>query len=240
MAVALILAGLTVSNIIGVPAGTAIGNVWGWRSHVLGDVRAGHHRNDCHDRPAAAHRRRLGRRRRTAERGQRARAPAGVDLADPDADADDRPVRAFHLHRAAAARGDRPRCRPGAVGAAAERRRRDARRFRRRQALRPPADAVADHHARAAGGRAGGHLCRQPLSAADGRGDHRVGLPQLRDRHADPDPHPGLDRRRAQPRILAHPVRLQRRDRAGSLRRRDDAQRAATAIAACRCSASRR
>ena len=32
MAVALILAGLTVSNIIGVPAGTAIGNVWGWRS----------------------------------------------------------------------------------------------------------------------------------------------------------------------------------------------------------------
>jgi MFS transporter, DHA1 family, inner membrane transport protein len=32
MAVALILAGLTVSNIVGVPAGTAIGNVWGWRS----------------------------------------------------------------------------------------------------------------------------------------------------------------------------------------------------------------
>jgi MFS transporter, DHA1 family, inner membrane transport protein len=32
MAVALILAGLTVSGIIGVPAGTAIGNVWGWRS----------------------------------------------------------------------------------------------------------------------------------------------------------------------------------------------------------------
>jgi MFS transporter, DHA1 family, inner membrane transport protein len=32
MAIALILAGLTVSNIIGVPAGTAIGNVWGWRS----------------------------------------------------------------------------------------------------------------------------------------------------------------------------------------------------------------
>ena len=32
MAVALILAGLTVSNIIGVPAGTAIGNIWGWRS----------------------------------------------------------------------------------------------------------------------------------------------------------------------------------------------------------------
>ena len=32
MAVALILAGLTVSNILGVPAGTAIGNVWGWRS----------------------------------------------------------------------------------------------------------------------------------------------------------------------------------------------------------------
>ncbi|MDW6022432.1 MFS transporter [Mesorhizobium sp. BAC0120] len=31
-AVALVLAGLTVSNIIGVPAGTAIGNLWGWRS----------------------------------------------------------------------------------------------------------------------------------------------------------------------------------------------------------------
>ena len=32
MAVALILAGLTVSSIVGVPVGTAIGNVWGWRS----------------------------------------------------------------------------------------------------------------------------------------------------------------------------------------------------------------
>jgi MFS transporter, DHA1 family, inner membrane transport protein len=32
MAVALILAGLTVSNIVGVPTGSAIGNVWGWRS----------------------------------------------------------------------------------------------------------------------------------------------------------------------------------------------------------------
>ena len=32
MAVALILAGLTVSNIVGVPAGAAIGNAWGWRS----------------------------------------------------------------------------------------------------------------------------------------------------------------------------------------------------------------
>ena len=32
MAVALILSGLTVSNIIGVPAGTAIGNIWGWRA----------------------------------------------------------------------------------------------------------------------------------------------------------------------------------------------------------------
>jgi len=32
MAVALVLAGLTVSNIVGVPAGTAIGNIWGWRS----------------------------------------------------------------------------------------------------------------------------------------------------------------------------------------------------------------
>ena len=32
MAVALILAGLTVSNIVGVPAGTAIGHVFGWRA----------------------------------------------------------------------------------------------------------------------------------------------------------------------------------------------------------------
>lgn len=32
MAVALILAGLTVSGIIGVPIGTAIGNIWGWRA----------------------------------------------------------------------------------------------------------------------------------------------------------------------------------------------------------------
>jgi MFS transporter, DHA1 family, inner membrane transport protein len=31
-AVALVLAGLTISNIIGVPAGTAIGNLWGWRA----------------------------------------------------------------------------------------------------------------------------------------------------------------------------------------------------------------
>lgn len=32
MAVALILSGLTVSNVVGVPAGTAIGNIWGWRA----------------------------------------------------------------------------------------------------------------------------------------------------------------------------------------------------------------
>ncbi len=32
MAVALILSGLTVSNVIGVPAGSAIGGVWGWRA----------------------------------------------------------------------------------------------------------------------------------------------------------------------------------------------------------------
>jgi DHA1 family inner membrane transport protein len=32
MAVALVLAGLTVSGIVGVPLGTAIGNVWGWRA----------------------------------------------------------------------------------------------------------------------------------------------------------------------------------------------------------------
>lgn len=31
-AVALILAGLTVSNVLGVPGGTAIGNAWGWRA----------------------------------------------------------------------------------------------------------------------------------------------------------------------------------------------------------------
>jgi len=32
LAVAVILSGLTVSNVIGVPAGTAIGNLWGWRA----------------------------------------------------------------------------------------------------------------------------------------------------------------------------------------------------------------
>ena len=32
LAVALILSGLTVSNVIGVPAGTAIGGIWGWRA----------------------------------------------------------------------------------------------------------------------------------------------------------------------------------------------------------------
>ncbi|WP_192182843.1 MFS transporter [Mesorhizobium amorphae] len=32
MAVAVILSGLTVSNVIGVPAGTAIGTLWGWRA----------------------------------------------------------------------------------------------------------------------------------------------------------------------------------------------------------------
>ena len=32
MSVALVLAGLTVSGIVGVPAGTAIGNLWGWRA----------------------------------------------------------------------------------------------------------------------------------------------------------------------------------------------------------------
>ena len=32
MAVALILAGLTVSSVVGVPLGTAIGNVCGWRA----------------------------------------------------------------------------------------------------------------------------------------------------------------------------------------------------------------
>jgi DHA1 family inner membrane transport protein len=32
LAVAVVLGGLTVSNILGVPAGTAIGNIWGWRS----------------------------------------------------------------------------------------------------------------------------------------------------------------------------------------------------------------
>jgi DHA1 family inner membrane transport protein len=31
-AVAFVLAGLTISNILGVPAGTAIGNLWGWRA----------------------------------------------------------------------------------------------------------------------------------------------------------------------------------------------------------------
>ncbi|MHC2793369.1 putative MFS family arabinose efflux permease [Mesorhizobium jarvisii] len=64
MAVAVILSGLTVSNVIGVPAGTAIGNIWGWRRHLLGDVcarRGGNARDDC---PSAAHRRVSGQARR--------------------------------------------------------------------------------------------------------------------------------------------------------------------------------
>lgn len=44
-AVAIVLAGLSVSNIVGVPVGTAIGNIWGWRAtfwamFVLGLVAA--------------------------------------------------------------------------------------------------------------------------------------------------------------------------------------------------------
>lgn len=36
LAVALILAGLTISNVIGVPLGTALGTVWGWRATFWG------------------------------------------------------------------------------------------------------------------------------------------------------------------------------------------------------------
>ena len=67
-------------------------------------------------------------------------------------------------------------------------------------------------------------LRRQPLPAADGRSAHRLGRDQLRHRHADPDAHPRLDGRRAQPRFLADPVRLQCRHRDCRLGRRHDAQ----------------
>ncbi len=64
---------------------------------------------------------------------------------------------------------------------------------------------------------------RRPLPAADGRGHHFVGVHQLRDRHADPDAHPHLDRRRPQPRLLADSVGLQCRHRARRLDRGDTA-----------------
>ena len=49
-AVALILSGLTVSNVIGVPAGTAIGNIWGWRA-TFWVMCAGRGGNACHGSP---------------------------------------------------------------------------------------------------------------------------------------------------------------------------------------------
>ncbi|MES0189292.1 MFS transporter [Mesorhizobium sp. C264A] len=98
MAVAVILSGLTVSNVIGVPAGTAIGNLWGWRATfwvmcALGVVAfaamaALLPRTTGASRPSA----------QSWQRGSRAGAPASLDLADPDADVDDRPVRPVHLH----------------------------------------------------------------------------------------------------------------------------------------------
>ncbi len=80
MAVALILAGLTVSNIVGVPAGTAIGNVWGWRAtfwamFILGIVATARDRA-----PPATSGRRCRRAGRAAARGQGARPAAGLDL----------------------------------------------------------------------------------------------------------------------------------------------------------------
>ena len=72
MAVALILAGLTVSNIIGVPAGTAIGNVWGWRATFWAMFALGIVAIAGDGRPPAAHDRRVEPARRPWQRGARA------------------------------------------------------------------------------------------------------------------------------------------------------------------------
>ncbi len=75
------------------------------------------------------------------------------------------------------------------------------------------------------GADASDHLPRQPLPLADGGRAVRLERRQFCDRHADPDAHPHLDRRRAEPGVLAHPVRLQRRHRNRGLARRNAAQR---------------
>ena len=69
MAVALILAGLTVSGIVGVPLGTAIGTSLGLARHLLGDVRARHPGHACDGHPRSArHRCNLDARRACATR----------------------------------------------------------------------------------------------------------------------------------------------------------------------------
>ena len=59
MAVALILAGLTVSGIVGVPVGTAIGNVFGWRATFWAMCVPGPRRDRRDGRASAAADRRL-------------------------------------------------------------------------------------------------------------------------------------------------------------------------------------
>lgn len=63
-----------------------------------------------------------------------------------------------------------------------------------------------------------------PLPGADDRRPDPVGRAELRHRHCDPDPHPRLDRRRPQPGVVTHSGRLQRRHRGRSLHRRHAAQ----------------
>ena len=149
---ALILSGLTVANIIGVPIGTAIGNAFGWRMTfwavaALGVVAFGADRR-CSCPPI---RRTSDAARQPPRRAQGAGPRAGLHLARHHHRPDHRPVRALHLHLAAAHRRLGHRARRRALAAAAVRRRLDHRRAARRPPRRLEADGVAHRHPRAAG-----------------------------------------------------------------------------------------
>ena len=209
---------LTVSNIIGVPAGTAIGNIWGWRATFWAMFGLGLVANDRHDRPSAAHAGLrpppAGLKKRGSVLGRQQVwtslilmlmlmigqfvpftyiAPLLQEVTGLDAGL----VPWVLLLNGVGA----------TIGVFIGGKLADWK-------LMPSLIAMLALQAVVLAV----DLCRQPLSLADGVGDHRLGRPQLRHRHADPDPHPRLDGRRAQPRLLAHPVRLQCRDRAGRLR----------------------
>ncbi len=101
-AVALLLAGITVANILGVPAGTAIGNAFGWRATfwAVGAFDAAGLAWGLAIRPQI-------RRRCHCPPGPQGRmagiGPAGgVHVTRADHRCDDRPVLAVHLYRAAA------------------------------------------------------------------------------------------------------------------------------------------
>ena len=225
MAVALILAGLTVSGIVGVPVGTAIGNVWGWRAtfwamFVLGIVAilamaALLPRGTGGGSVPAG----LGKEVRVLGRQQvwtcliimlmlmlcqfvpyTYIAPLLQEVTGLDAGL---VPWVLLLNGLGATAG------VFLGGKLSDRR------------LMPSLITMLAVQAR----RALRDLRRQPLSYSNDRGPHRMGRDKLRHRHADPDAHPHLDRGRAEPRLVAHPVRLQCRHRHRGLGRRHDAQR---------------